>query len=942
MEAYLPTFHTDLHCEVAENISVRPYNYTDGWSPISFDTPSCHFNNALLWYDDVHPGGSTESRFITHEKHICNSTGNDTLDDTMHLSDLRSMIYTGYIRSNTSKFRSYTAEKDEHVVTDTSKVITALQCELTSTLTPSSVMMNSAQMLLSLPSPMDMPILVNPPGLATMEDFFGSMTYFTENCYNELLDADIMNTGEIYLDRGDNDKNYEFIAMLAFEKVQRIASLLDPNALEATLRHFVQAMAAQVVKRHHFLPGIKELKAAIHTTEKRLRMRTLSVYGMLTTLAALIIITAVLCAVAPQKVASRDTDSIGGLSTILSRSVNFSAYFRGTGCVQLATIQDSMGTTQCRSHAAYINGYAHFGLHFHDEEYPEERLQDSNNSTESIKWWRPFSICAAYKAAVVLSTIAIIVALEILYRENSIHSGLANVSNEGALRYMWLYIPAMTMMVIQLLVSMIGSTSNVIFPYHELRLWPSSAAKTLAKNPSCRLTIHSLFSSVLQRHWAIVATSLSLLLNPFLTIISAGLYTAESIPRTGRMKLQIDDTLFSEEGQRQWADPEIPTRYFDQVDFIAPHLIDGTVPYPHWTHHGLVFPKVSILSENTADNRNMSSFSENHTTIIVSLNALRSSLGCTPLPDDQLNLTFNYVDHTFSANHGKITGRPTEPFFRDTPWVGQTHTTSNGSMWTLYGWLNDTSTVHAAICDGFLEEIQVDVKFALPTFGVLDVMPHEGSAHRLKNGSAPLFPLNWGVYPQDVHSSPNMMKGDFSGLFLLMLDAGGTQAFTMNDTMGPNGLSKLAETLQYYWRIIYPQMLNLASRKGIQGEKPVINGNFTQSDQYRLQQSGISTRILEVLLGTIATCVAISFWAMNTKEILPKNPCSIAAQASLLAGSSMLKEDVIPPGSEWCSDKELRERGVFDGLLFSMGWRGGADGEKRWFGIDVGKSDWSR
>jgi len=75
----------------------------------------------------------------------------------------------------------------------------------------------------------------------------------------------------------------------------------------------------------------------------------------------------------------------------------------------------------------------------------------------------------------------------------------------------------------------------------------------------------------------------------------------------------------------------------------------------------------------------------------------------------------------------------------------------------------------------------------------------------------------------------------------------------------------------------------------------------------------------------------------NSKHVLPKNPCSIAAVASLLAGSEIL--ELIPLGSEWCDDKELRRRGVFDGYLFSMGWWSKPGTSKRRFGIDIGKAE---
>ncbi|KAI1323866.1 hypothetical protein F5Y16DRAFT_402964 [Xylariaceae sp. FL0255] len=55
-------------------------------------------------------------------------------------------------------------------------------------------------------------------------------------------------------------------------------------------------------------------------------------------------------------------------------------------------------------------------------------------------------------------------------------------------------------------------------------------------------------------------------------------------------------------------------------------------------------------------------------------------------------------------------------------------------------------------------------------------------------------------------------------------------------------------------------------------------------------------------------------WAMNTREILPKNPCSIITAASLVADSDMLREDIIPRGSEWHGNRQ----DVFQGWIFSL------------------------
>lgn len=135
------------------------------------------------------------------------------------------------------------------------------------------------------------------------------------------------------------------------------------------------------------------------------------------------------------------------------------------------------------------------------------------------------------------------------------------------------------------------------------------------------------------------------------------------------------------------------------------------------------------------------------------------------------------------------------------------------------------------------------------------------------------------------------------------------------------------------------QLLN--SRKRIQigdgWSHTAVSGNITSLDHQRLYQDATSTYVLTALLSLMFVCAVIATLTSDTKHLLPKNPCSIAAAASLLAGSEIL--GLIPPGSEWCDDRELKRNGLFDGYLFSMGWRGKAESPERKFGVDVGKAE---
>lgn len=114
----------------------------------------------------------------------------------------------------------------------------------------------------------------------------------------------------------------------------------------------------------------------------------------------------------------------------------------------------------------------------------------------------------------------------------------------------------------------------------------------------------------------------------------------------------------------------------------------------------------------------------------------------------------------------------------------------------------------------------------------------------------------------------------------------------------------------------------------------LIDDNFQ-----RVFQSSISTRILEALLLAMWLCACIVYYLFDTKTLLPKNPCSIAAQASLLADSKFL--DMVPEGAENATLEELMQMTPFKDHLFSMGWWDDGAGGRR-FGIDVGMADFDK
>lgn len=180
-------------------------------------------------------------------------------------------------------------------------------------------------------------------------------------------------------------------------------------------------------------------------------------------------------------------------------------------------------------------------------------------------------------------------------------------------------------------------------------------------------------------------------------------------------------------------------------------------------------------------------------------------------------------------------------------------------------------------------------------------------------------------------------NGTVDGLFGTIIQQGESLASLTTDT------ERLTSAVENTYRRVVVQAMNF---NRVAAEPVVRSGTARLPNQLRLAQNGASTRALQALLAVMALSAMSTLALGSAKHVLPKNPRGIAAMASLLAGSSILEKNAIPPGSEWCGDEELRQSGLFKDFQFSMGWwqSGHEDsrkhGEQARFGIDVGTAEW--
>lgn len=393
--------------------------------------------------------------------------------------------------------------------------------------------------------------------------------------------------------------------------------------------------------------------------------------------------------------------------------------------------------------------------------------------------------------------------------------------------------------------------------------------------------------------------------------------------------------------------------------------------YPRWTYGQYAFPTVS-LQDNKVES---SSLDKHSSTLFIKLPALRSSLNCTSVPERFVNVGFtfgnNYVNMSSSGaippgcpslgrwscsdNSGSDGNLRLKPgsFF---DCYAQLITPSNRSNDAIpskcpttgyvigrlasYYQVENLSVLH---CRPFIEQIDVETYFTLPNYDIDSARPPRAVESTAKS--------LWDAYPVVSGGSSSFVdiptEASTNGLHpWVKAIIYGIDGIPVTDLIGYENANRFAYGLDRVLGVMAAQQLNSWARSTPLSDAalnnalypshlPSYNATLSSSQRLKLAQNTVSTRLLQSLLGAMVLCAAIAFLKQRTHHVLPKNPCSIAAVGSLLAGSKLLNEVYISPGTEFFTGKELE--GILSGFVYSMGWweRDGAMS----FGIDVGRYD---
>lgn len=616
--------------------------------------------------------------------------------------------------------------------------------------------------------------------------------------------------------------------------------------------------------------------------------------------------------------------------------------------------------------------------------------QPTKDNTDQAKWWQPLTGSTWFRIALFATTVAVIVVLEVLFQISKKHHGIANVVLDGYQKYTWTYIPTLVMALIGLTFAAADATARLLHPFQLLRRG-DAAFKEMLYDPASQLTLAAIVHAVRKRHIALLASMLTALMAPFLTIVTSGLYTPTPVP--WRHDIALDVTGWFHIGDGKVRDVSLGGDY----DFLS--LVEYTnLTYPQWTHGAYAF--------STFDPAAIHGTNGNDTALTLAatrLPATRANMNCTlthyfPHLNDSARTQDILVDPpagchppplTSSSSSSSASSSDTDRqlrfslasppstidadgnFVNDLTEYGMLYSSGIASedlipaavcgdgrshFWYLSGHrrANGTHDNLALLhCNPYIEALVVAANFSLPGVEVVVGDGEDGDEEAVvPDEDSAVF----------LSAAPNATARPWNDVaqFLSLL-VNGTGGMPLREFVGREKVGAFRGRVEELYGIYIAQVLHTYYRRstvdGVAGDDVAggdgaaarfavdpINGTVVDGARLRLVQNAVSTRILEGLLAAMLVCGAVACVLEGKTRILPKDPGSIAAKMSLFADGEVWRDrEVLEELREEERGKRRREE-LFKGWAFRMGWwgegeegagGGNAEAGKRRFGVDA-------
>ena len=206
--------------------------------------------------------------------------------------------------------------------------------------------------------------------------------------------------------------------------------------------------------------------------------------------------------------------------------------------------------------------------------------------------------------------------------------------------------------------------------------------------------------------------------------------------------------------------------------------------------------------------------------------------------------------------------------------------------------------IAALSCTEHLEEVQAAVTFDYPSLTVssepLPMVLEETSRYFSNATLVTPYTEGFRVWPAIRPQPENEAPEPLDAFFASLIDS--RYGIPENYLTQAEHDQQVIEAIKFQHGVIRAQQFatgltinaNSSSAYGFGGR--TFNATAINPGVFRLVADPISSRILEALLAFMTLCIFLHCYLFDAREVLPHNPCSIAAMMSLLVDSQHLRE----------------------------------------------------
>jgi Protein of unknown function (DUF3433) len=751
---------------------------------------------------------------------------------------------------------------------------------------------------------------------------------------------------------------------------------LNPQILQQTAEGVFQGIVAQLAHQLFVESRMSPRRGTRQYFQERLQMKSVSTLVIAIAFALLLVCIVIIFYSRAVSVIPGDPTSIATQAAIFTASASTQRDLSNLGHACDADLKRKLYKSSYESYME-LNPTPSFNI-------SRNRLGDIDLALDkAFEYWRPFPVSWWFITLVTMATCALITVLQVLQHISERTSGITSIHISSAWAHeFFTVLPAATMISISGAYKAAYGTFVSILPYSMMHLGAVTASRSLMMRTAGRLHVINAVNGIRLRVPSLTFISTATFLGTFLSTIVAALYQIESYSAPTPVQFRSSDRFDFDFRTDNLGD--LPND--NGAGLIFSLIEQQNASYPPYVYEELVYPKFSLpTTEQVA---------AEGAAVQVEIPAFRAALRCDFAPTDSFEFEYFQQNPRVDEVGGTLWSIAVNASFVLPPechWPGRysllryatvnlRHDTTTGYgsalvdiLWNwIYRQTNSTcyttgfmhgffqyemtqqSNITLMNCYQDIESLNTTTTF-LPSMRIDPNDPpilHEDT--RKVVASNRLYRLSdimdyniedfWiKGFDDDAGSSGSFDEdGDVPLDPFFQSIIWGPDGVPADELVGVQNRAKLFNATQHMYRKYMALLIHTSMRQAIpsnaSSSPPTYSGHLLDPSARRLIQNSAPKLALQIMLAVMLLLAAAAYVFTPMRNVLPHNPCTIAGVMTLLTGSELCTRDVIPIGTEFADNTQLRR--TFDGYIFSLGWfPAGDNGRTGRFGVDVGKAE---